>query len=208
MNRQQANDCALCDVAANRPSLHDDVNANVILARKDTFLMAPALGPLVPGHVIVISAEHSESLRFLPTRLRSDYAAFSGELRSYCAQIGDTMLEAEHGASNESLEGPCIRHAHVHILPGLGEMISIFDEDSQLKIVDVGRVSSRVDPYLWIANGASERLYHAPKAPGQQIRRAIGIRLAIDDWDWAINPKAATIVQTIEYWSDLQSTKS
>jgi diadenosine tetraphosphate (Ap4A) HIT family hydrolase len=203
MSEQKIDDCPLCDAVVNTPLVRNGVNVNAILARNDDFLVVPALGPLIPGHVLVVSADHSEGVRFLSVRLRSAYAAFSAELRGYCSRVGDTMLEAEHGASRNSTRGPCIRHAHVHVLPGLGDIISVFDNRPSLNPAKIERTSSRIDPYLWINNGASQRLYHAPMAPGQEIRRTVGTQLAIDDWDWALNPKAAIIARTIEYWSDL-----
>jgi diadenosine tetraphosphate (Ap4A) HIT family hydrolase len=179
-------DCPLCNAAHNVALMVGGTNVNTIIGRSEEFLIIPALGPLVPGHVLVISKTHSEGLRFLSPEMRQRYKLLSDEIHAYCAQTGDTVLEAEHGASTRSARGPCIRHTHVHILPGLGDAIAAFHpgSDSQLPL---SAESSRIDPYIWLSNGGQEKFYPAPHAHGQEIRRTIGAYLEFDDWDWAVS---------------------
>ena len=192
----------MCNAARNTPLYEKDINVNTILGRSGNFLIVPALGPLVVGHVLAISATHTEGLRYLPKEIRQHYALLSGKIRAYCARLGDTVLEAEHGAGNGSVRGPCIRHTHIHILPGLGDVVGIFDERGDLDVAPT-TLLSHFGPYLWISNGTNENVYDASNAIGQEIRRTIGKHLDIDDWDWVVNPKIDLISRTKKYWNGL-----
>ena len=199
---EDINNCPLCHAANNRTLFKNGVNVNTILGGSGKFLIIPALGPLVVGHVLIISAEHTAGLRYLPTEARRNYDLLSVKLREYCARFGDTVLEAEHGASDDSVRGPCIRHTHVHILPRLGDAARIFDNIHDLEDIRSG-ASNPTGSYLWINAGDRARVYDASRVIAQEIRRTIGQYLAIDDWDWAVDPKTALIGRTIEYWSGL-----
>jgi len=194
--------CPLCRAANGISLFENGVNVNTILGASGNFLIVPALGPLVVGHVLVISATHTEGLRFLPAKMQRRYELLSGELRAYCARLGDTVLEAEHGARNGSVRGPCIRHTHIHIMPSLGDAASIFDDRGDLEVVR-SSASSPLGPYLWISNGSREKVYDASRAIGQEVRRTVGEHVGVDDWDWAVNPKTELIARTKEYWSGL-----
>ncbi len=200
LNRKIDN-CPLCYAAQSKPMFVDSVNVNTVLGCSENFLIVPALGPLVVGHVLAISTKHTAGLQYLSTEVQQSYEQLSTKLRKYCARLDDTVLEAEHGAHDGSIRGPCIRHTHVHILPGLGNAGRIFDRRSILE--DVHRTSNSTGSYLWINSGGRGRIYDASRVIGQEIRRAVGDYLGIDDWDWAINPKARLIALTIEYWSGI-----
>lgn len=194
--------CPLCSAANNHPLFENGVDVNTVLGRRDKFLIIPALGPLVVGHVLVITAAHTEGLRYLPSGSQKSYALLSSEIRAYCARRGDTVLEAEHGAREGSVRGPCIRHTHVHVLPGLADAVRIFDDRRNLEVVRTG-ASRPFGPYLWVSNGVEEALYDASGAIGQEIRRTLGERLAIVNWDWAIDPRTDLISCTKKYWNGL-----
>lgn len=195
--------CPLCRAANNQAIFMDGVNVNSILGSSGNLLIIPALGPLVVGHVLVISTDHSAGLQYLSEETQRDYRRLSARLRQYCARIGDTVLEAEHGARDDSVRGPCIRHTHVHILPGLGDAAEMFDQRINLEGARRNN-SSSVDSYLWINAGNRETIYDASRVIGQEIRQTVGEYLRIDDWDWAIAPKVALIGLTTEYWSRIR----
>jgi diadenosine tetraphosphate (Ap4A) HIT family hydrolase len=195
--------CPLCTAGRGTPLFEDGVNVNKILAGGNGFFVVPALGPLVLGHVLVISASHTEGLLYLSPDTRQRYATLSRVIRAYCAHRGTTVLEAEHGARHNSVRGPCIRHTHIHVLPGLGDLTHIFDERKDLDAVSTSDISSLGDTYLWIGNGIAQRLYRARNAAGQEIRRTVGGHLGVESWDWAVTPNTRLISSTIEYWSEL-----
>jgi diadenosine tetraphosphate (Ap4A) HIT family hydrolase len=194
--------CPLCHAVNNRALFKDDVNVNTILGRRDDFIIVPALGPLVVGHVLIVTTTHTAGLRYLQAETQRNYEQLSTQLREYCARFDDTVLEAEHGANDYAIRGPCIRHTHIHILPGLGNEAEMFDKRRDLEEVDSSNYN-RIDSYLWINNGHRAKVYDASRVIGQEIRQTVGQYLAIDDWDWAVNPKTELIALTIEYWNGI-----
>jgi diadenosine tetraphosphate (Ap4A) HIT family hydrolase len=201
--RSPTEECPLCMAVDNRPLCIHGINANTILGRNERFVIIPALGPLVVGHVLAVSVAHTAGLRYLPPLVQENYESLSDQVRGYCGQLGDTVLEAEHGARGTSMRGPCIRHTHVHILPGLSKAAKLFENKHNLKRLN-GETSGSVDSYLWISDGRCARTYDGSEVVGQQIRQAIGQHLNFDDWDWAVNPKAGLIASTIAYWSNIR----
>lgn len=194
--------CALCGAADDKRLVIDGVNVNTILGRSGNFVIVPALGPLVVGHVLVVSAEHKAGLRYLPPADQQDYEILRMQLRSYCKKLGDTLLEAEHGARDASLRGPCIRHAHVHILPGLGEAGRLFDNNLACPLIGNGNVNT-LDSYIWVDDGCRATAYDGSRVMGQEIRQTIGRYLRLDDWDWAVSSKPELVARTIKYWSKI-----
>jgi len=194
--------CALCKAVANQRLMIGDVNVNTILGRSRGFVIIPALGPLVVGHALVVSAEHRIGVRYLPEDDQHDYKNVRVHMRNYCRGVGDTMLEAEHGARETSLRGPCIRHAHVHILPRMADASKLFRHNSACPPVKDDNVEA-VDSYIWLDDGRRATAYDASRVIGQEIRRTIGRYMRIDVWDLAVNGKALLFYGTIAYWSEI-----
>jgi diadenosine tetraphosphate (Ap4A) HIT family hydrolase len=195
--------CPLCVAAETHAIFMSDINVNTILGSSGNLLIIPALGPLVVGHVLVISTEHTAGLQYLSAEVQHGYKRLSAKIRQYCARLGDTVLEAEHGAYNGAVRGPCIRHTHIHILPGLGNAAKIFDKRPSLEDANCSS-SNLVGSYLWINDGNCDAVYDASQVIGQEIRQTVGEYLGVDDWDWAINPKTVLIKHTIEYWNGMR----
>jgi diadenosine tetraphosphate (Ap4A) HIT family hydrolase len=195
--------CPLCLAADGRSLSIRGIDVNTVLARNERFLIVPALGPLVVGHVLAISATHTAGLNYLPWVVRENYKRLSSQIRRYCSELGDTVLEAEHGARNTSTRGPCIRHTHVHILPGLSKAAELFENNHNLTRIDNG-IPPSADSYFWVRDGRHTNTYDASQVVGQQIRQTIGQYLNFDDWDWAVSPKVDLIASTIAYWRDIE----
>jgi len=191
--------CPLCDAVQGVPIEHEGTNANAIIVRTSHFILIPALGPLVPGHTLVVSKKHSLSLSCLPAKVHSDYRCLRIRLRQYCNERGDSLLEAEHGGISD--RGPCIQHTHVHLLPRLGMHVDALSD--RLPPLEMSREGYTHLPYIWMSNGVIQRLYDASGAMGQEVRRALGRKLFLDDWDWAMNPRWQMVAITLLYWSEL-----
>ena len=54
--------CALCSAVADATRYTEPFLYNSKLFESDRFVVVPSLGPLVPGHVMIVSKEHRESL--------------------------------------------------------------------------------------------------------------------------------------------------
>src|ERR1035438_7374890 len=70
---ENINSCPLCCAIDDRPLFIGDVNVNTILGHSGNFVIIPALGPLVVGHVLVVSSQHAEGLRYLTPEVQQNY---------------------------------------------------------------------------------------------------------------------------------------
>ncbi|MCQ9181272.1 hypothetical protein KMT30_19930 [Streptomyces sp. IBSBF 2953] len=194
-------DCELCTAAQGVTPRHFPQPVNRVLLRSRHFVVVPALGPLVPGHALVVGRRHAGGLLTTARRVQTDYAELAALLRAHCALRGQDLLELEHGGATQGGRGPCIDHTHVHLLPGLSHCIGVLD--GRLPRLDAPpRPTAAVErPYLWVRNATEARWYDATRAIGQEARRAIGRALQIDDWDWAVSPGWETVKETIGYWT-------
>jgi diadenosine tetraphosphate (Ap4A) HIT family hydrolase len=195
--------CTLCAAVAGVAPKFYPASANKILVETNSFVVMPTVGPLVAGHVLVVTKSHSLGLFPSDPCVWTEYEGLARRLRQHCTARGHDLLELEHGGSTGGHQGPCITHAHVHIMPRLGRLVDVlgtrFPRHAPLReVTDAAR-----NPYVWSRNGKSEYWYDASDAMGQESRRAIGRAIGRDDWDWAVSPKWDIIEQSISYWLPL-----
>jgi ATP adenylyltransferase len=112
--------CALC--VAVRDATWDTPSFlyNRKLLETDQFVVLPSVGPLVPGHVMVVSKTHSYSLSSMGADAVSEYDALAARLRTAPFLRNGVPLEAEHGSTADDKAGACVIHTHVHWVPGMG----------------------------------------------------------------------------------------
>jgi diadenosine tetraphosphate (Ap4A) HIT family hydrolase len=193
-------DCALCTAADGVTPDHFPAPVNRVLLCTEHFVVVPALGPLVPGHALVVGRRHAGGLLTTADRVQTDYQRLAARLRAHCVTLGAELLELEHGGATAGGRGPCIDHTHVHLLPGLGHCLDVL-EGRLPRLTDAPRDTAPFRPYMWLRNAGAESWYDAAQAIGQEARRAIGHALHLDDWDWAVNPGWQTVEETIDYWT-------
>jgi diadenosine tetraphosphate (Ap4A) HIT family hydrolase len=193
--------CALCVAVADAtrhatPFLH-----NQKLLETDRFIVLPSLGPLMPGHVMVVGKEHLESLVSMGRDAFEEYEQLANHLRAAAPFLRDgEPLEAEHGSTANDKAGACVVHTHVHWLPGLGGYLREFTKRlpllSQHEIMDI---PANV-PYIFVRAGAEKAIFHAAGLPSQTIRRTICEVLDRDDTDWMRAPRLDWVKETVLAW--------
>jgi histidine triad (HIT) family protein len=95
--------CPFCD---------EELIKNPILFESRGVIVFEPLGPVVPGHVLVVPRAHVENFADRPLPITAKTAQVAGE---YCraADIGDANLISSKGAAaTQSVE-----HLHFHIVP-------------------------------------------------------------------------------------------
>src|SRR5437016_4295162 len=92
-----------------------------------SFVVIPAVGPVTPGHVLIVSKQHLPNLASMDTAALGEYKALVERLRQKPCYSNTVCIEAEHGASLVDAGGACITHVHVNFIPGLGEQINLMD---------------------------------------------------------------------------------
>lgn len=192
--------CALCVAVADAtrhatPFLH-----NQKLLETDRFIVLPSLGPLMPGHVMVVGKEHLDSLASMGRDAFEEYEQLAKYLRGAPFLRDGDPLEAEHGSTANDKAGACVVHTHVHWIPGLGRCFDGFQKRLQLlsqrEIMDV---PANV-PYIFVRAGADKALFHATGLPSQTIRRTLCELLDRDDTDWMQAPRLDWVKETVQAW--------
>jgi diadenosine tetraphosphate (Ap4A) HIT family hydrolase len=175
-----------------------------VLLDSPRLVLLPALGALVPGHVLVISRSHSPSLSALGTAAVSEYEDVVLRYRTKLHLQVNDVLEAEHGAGASSRGGGCIEHAHINLIPGVANCIDVLDEllPSIDRIADLHDLTDFAgQPYIFLRTSTAIRVFDATTAPSQLIRRRICERLGRDDWDWALFDGYDNISATLAMWA-------
>ncbi len=196
-----AMDCTLCRVvdeslASNRP-LYD-----THLLTTASFVVIPAVGPVRPGHVMVVSRSHVSNLASMPSAGLDEYNELVQMLSRDHSRGLDDVLEAEHGGADGERGGACITHVHVNLIPHAGPLVGMFDGKLPRQDVDQSLSTLRTGaaPYILLRNSEVVRLYAATRVPSQLIRRALLETLGRDDWDWAVFPHPDVVNATVRMW--------
>ena len=120
--------CALCSVVADATRYAEPFLYNSKLLETDRYVVVPSLGPLVPGHVMIVSKEHQESLVAMGPAALDEYNDLAMKVRSGPLLHDSNVLEAEHGSTSGNKAGACVVHTHVHFIPKMGVHLSVFKE--------------------------------------------------------------------------------
>lgn len=176
---------------------------DTVLAESRHFVVLPALGPLVPGHVIIVTREHSLNLLANKPDVLREYESIINRIRRRIPyDVG--LLEAEHGPSDASRGGACIDHSHVNLIPGSGALAHMIPSGMPLlaSAESVVQLPSATAPYILLrATGAPANVYDAKGLPSQFIRQQIARSMDRDDWDWGAFPRLDVIAETITIWA-------
>ena len=112
--------CALCravDEAASEVRRVYDTH----LTHSEHFVVLPSVGPITPGHVMVVSRNHARNLAFMGQSVIEEYKCLVQSISNRSGFRG--LLEGEHGASVDSPGGACITHTHVNLIPGFDYLV-------------------------------------------------------------------------------------
>lgn len=196
--------CALCRAVGGGSSEVRRVY-DTHLACSESFVVLPAVGPIVAGHVMVVSRTHAPNLAAMGPRVIAEYNDF---VQSISHRPGfSELLEGEHGASADSTGGACITHCHVNLIPGFANLIHNlqldlprFDLDCELRNLSVDSA-----PYILLRADKRVLSFRAESVPSQLIRRVLFAKIGRQDWDWAAYPNLNVVNQTLELWGNQTS---
>jgi diadenosine tetraphosphate (Ap4A) HIT family hydrolase len=193
--------CALCLAVADAARNEQPFLYNRKLVETRQFLVLPSLGPLVPGHVMVVSKTHCTSLAAMGADAIEEYESLAVRLRGAPLLRGSNPLEAEHGSTADDKAGACVIHTHVHWLPGMGHFLEEFKQRLSLRtergLLDLG---SNGGPYIFARAGAIQAVFHAHGLRSQTIRRVLCDLMDRDDTDWVQAPRLDWVEETVRAW--------
>jgi diadenosine tetraphosphate (Ap4A) HIT family hydrolase len=194
--------CSLCVAVADATRHANPFLYNRKLLETARFIVLPSLGPLVPGHVMVVGKEHQASLGTMGKAAIEEYEQLANSLRRAPFLRDGIPLEAEHGSTGNDKAGACVVHTHVHWLPGLAASIGEFRQRfTQFPQNSVAEIPENV-PYIFVRAGAETALLQAVGLPSQTIRRTICDLLNRDDTDWKQAPRLDWVEETVQAWQN------
>lgn len=192
--------CALCVAVADATRHEEPFLHNRKLFETPRFVVLPSLGPLVVGHVMVVSKAHCHSLASMGHEAVEEYEALASRLRTAPFLTDGNPLEAEHGSTLDDKAGACVIHTHVHWVPGMGGFLQEFRDQLPL-LSERGLLNVPVDmPYIFARARAESILFQAKGLPSQTIRRILCGVLDRDDIDWTQAPRLDWIEETVRAW--------
>jgi len=193
--------CALCVAAADatrsgQPFLH-----NQKLMETPRFVVIPSLGPLVPGHVMVVSKSHFSSLASMGSEAILEYEGLAARLRTAPFLADRLPLEAEHGSTGGDKAGACVIHTHVHWMPGMGRFWNEFAQKlSQRAETDLFELRDREVPYIFARAGTEHAIFRAEGLRSQTVRKILCELMDRDDSDWTQSPRLDWVKETVDAW--------
>jgi ATP adenylyltransferase len=181
--KSEKSDCRLCRaVGDTNATCHE----NTYLYETQEFVVMPCIGPLCPGHIMVVSRNHYPSLASMGSKSIAEYENLAHLLRR-STLYAKCPLEFEHGGTSTDCGGACVLHAHMHWIPEMGEFEAALEGVYPLlgsgnALTEIAAISS---PYLFLRGTSQQyRLYAAEGMPSQILRQVICSQLARPDWDW------------------------
>jgi len=201
---EEKTNCQLCkavsDSKTNKPSIE-----NRQLFSTKSFIVTPCIGPINPGHVLIISKKHIENLSCMKVDKVQELLTIKKLLWNDLNKFYFNCLIAEHGAFDfQQKSGACIIHTHLHVIPDAKECINAFDEMLEFKTLScLNDIVQLNFPYILVMTKQIIKAYHAESVPSQMIRQLVlsskGENL---NWDWRTQPKNDFNKRTIEIWNN------
>lgn len=171
-------DCRFCNLPTSRLT---QASADRILAESDGYFALTSIGAFIPGWTLIFPKRHRLNLSSdYPSQELIDFAAYVEEMVTN--EYGKCIV-FEHGSNAEGSATSCgVNHAHLHIVPFVGDIESLAqEEDSELawQVAAIGQLArmSNQQEYLFCANSL-EKAKHSGllttlKQPQSQFFRRV-----------------------------------
>jgi len=199
------NDCKLC--IAVKDSIENgklSLIENRLLYSTKSFIVVPTIGPLTPGHVMIISKKHYVNLSLMNKVIIEEIQEIIKKIDNN--SFYENYIVAEHGAFDEDNRGgACIIHTHLHLIPMARDMVNFLDKNLDYIILPSLKKITKVDyPYILLFYNNTFKIYNSENVPTQYIRRAFySAKGNNNNWDWRNQPKNNYNEQTIAIWEDI-----
>lgn len=183
--------------------------------QSDNFAVFPALGHILPGHLLLTSKRHWLSMAQIVPALFDELEGLLAATRSRLMHLYQAdVLVYEHGqVSPENQCGACVDHAHFHIVPISSpadqQVRSHLREAHQEREISVFEelpaLAASGEGYLLLQDTRGRRYYYdAPMVPSQYLRSITCKAMGLEDrWDWRANVNRDTPDGTVAIFRDV-----
>jgi diadenosine tetraphosphate (Ap4A) HIT family hydrolase len=178
--------------------------------------VVPTIGPLSPGHVLLMPRRHITSFGELSTLEASAAIRAILELESILHRRFGESIAFEHGSMSLRGAGGCgVDHAHMHFVPvprrvnGLppisGARWKQLGDGWLAELRDLARSRS---PYVVIRSlGGGHFVTPVRSLPSQFVRRWVAVQIGSITWDWRQSDAEADFA-TAAAWMSAQTPPS
>lgn len=195
-------ECVICAELAGKgdTDFHRRTHAAIpsrILGEAHGFVFLPDVAPIVPGHLLIVTAAHAVAMSALESEaLRQLDRVMCAARKVLMASYKRPIVFFEHGALDEfDRAGCCVYHAHMHALPAAVDVTAalekLYNSARLERLEELQRYSSKRFPYLFFQRADGERFGYAPvRAVPQIIRRLICMELSLPErsnWETAVD---------------------
>ncbi len=193
--------CIFCDII--NSSVKKSQIENTILYEDNHFIIIPAVGPLFPGHALIVSKNHHFSIAQMSLEAIEDCISLMDDIAMQSQNIFPNLIFSEHGACSEQERGgSCVIHAHIQCIPildsqSLNNIDQFVQKTSISKFSDIQQLKK---PYLYVNVNGFFNFYISESVPSQLIRQIIYANNGRMDWDWRRDKKLDMVKETIELW--------
>ncbi|MGH3770744.1 MAG: HIT domain-containing protein [Pseudonocardiaceae bacterium] len=177
-----------------------------LLGQTENLAVIADLSPLASGHILILSrVHHLDFAQVVETHPSEIKKLFDLLLPQYVRTFGRITI-LEHGSAEGMVNGACITHAHLHLLPISRRAVDETMENNGLhwtsfpSLQDLGRPPWTRSAYYLSGAESDFRLYEpTPELPRQYLRSVAGVVLGIPDpeWDWAVVVRRELLRETI-----------
>ena len=210
-------DCSFCDELLGEPEpLHcvrmPGTPRNRVLHQTRSWVVVPSIGPIVPGHILLVSTRHFESVLATSKEDIKDLMRLISLCSDRLSKIyGATVALFEHGmaAGAHNLSGACMDHAHLHLAPCeasfSGYTLSNIERwISAASILELHAAGIQ-RPYLLVGSASASQEVHLHECydpiPSQYLRKVFANCVGKPaHWDWRDYPNSVGFLQTIRDW--------
>ena len=192
--------CIFCEIGTSKKV------ENTTLYENDYFRIIPAKGPIVQGHVLIVSKTHNTSLMSVDTLTKKSFIEIItkviGRVPTY-----NNYLFFEHGSYNDEKGGKTIEHMHIHVLPNFNKYKNILEHsykiEKKLKIIEIPNTSLYF-AYLLMGDKKGVFIYNGISVESQIIRTKIATlnKKLIPYWQDYDNMPA--LLETLKMWKNVK----
>ncbi|MGH3917549.1 MAG: HIT family protein [Gammaproteobacteria bacterium] len=177
-----------------------------LLGQTDHLAVIADLSPLTSGHILILSRVHHLNFAQVVEAHPYEIRALLNLLLPQYVQTFGRITILEHGSAENMVNGACITHAHLHLLPILRRAVDETMTSDGLhwtsfsSLQDFGRTPWTRSSYYLSGEESGFRLYEpTPELPRQYLRSVAGAVLGIPDpeWDWAVVVRRELLRETI-----------
>lgn len=186
--------------------LYPEIPSRVI-GQTDSLIAFPCIGQLVRGHFLVVPRKHECTFSAAISNdhsLIEEFRLISKQVHRSLGISENESLFFEHGAVSSTNGGCGIYHAHIHVLPNVGNLnpLDIFDfNDASPRALVEDALQDIGDDGAYVMVGTTSlgffaRALEEPLA-SQTLRKSVARKLSLAEWDWRTAARETNMLEIL-----------